>query len=254
MEIFNVNRYAIGLTPKINLNTNNRNVQFGISRPNDTFEINSPIKYFNEDFISREINSNPQIKQILSKYNMPVRLNMPELIDLKENHCRDTQEIAVAIAKNLPASYRQNVNIQDLRDAALLHDFGKVLIPTEILNKKGKLTSLEYEIMNTHAQLGYEILKNTGINEHVLNLIRYHHENTDERGIFIPDINLQILNLADKYSALTEKRVYKENYTPQQALTVIYSEVKAGKVDPMLFNSLVKSVNSAQPVQYVNKY
>lgn len=255
MEIFNVNRYAVGLTPKINLGTNNRNVYFGLSQPADEFQINSPVKYFNESFITDSINSNPEIKQILSKYNIPVKLNMPELIDLKENHCRETAEIAAAIAKNMPPAYKQrlNVSLQDLKDAAILHDFGKVLIPPEILNKSGKLTDSEHEIMNLHSELGYQLLKNSGVNDRVLNLIRNHHANTDNQGKFVPDINLQILNLADKYSALTEKRVYKEDFSPQKALMIIYNEVKRGEIDPMLFNSLVKTVNSSALQPNVNK-
>ena len=59
---------------------------------------------------------------------------------------------------------------------------------------------------------------------------------------YIPDINQQILNLADRYSALTEKRVYKSEYDAKKALTIIYSEVKKGNIHPILFYALVKSV------------
>jgi HD-GYP domain-containing protein (c-di-GMP phosphodiesterase class II) len=60
--------------------------------------------------------------------------------------------------------------------------------------------------------------------------------------------------LADKYSALTEKRVYKDAMTPKQALTVIYSEVKDGKIERPIFNALVKSVQAKESAQIVNKY
>ena len=69
---------------------------------------------------------------------------------------------------------------------------------------------------------------------------------------YIPDINLQILNIADKYSALTEKRVYKEALTPKQALTIIYSDVKKGNVHPFLFQALVKAVTPPQPAKIYN--
>ena len=101
------------------------------------------------------------------------------------------------------------------------------------------------------------MLKNSGVNNEVLDLVRYHHDNYEETGNvrknFIPDINLQILNLADKYSALTEQRVYKEAYSPKKALTIIYGDVKSGKVHPFLFQALVKSINNSTVSANVNK-
>ena len=137
---------------------------------------------------------------------------------------------------------KQQVNMKDLKDAALLHDFGKVLIPTEILNKNGALSLNEHRIMDLHSELGYQLLKNSGVSDEVLQLVRYHHNNFDSKGNIIPDINLQILNLADRYSALTEKRVYKDEYSPKKALTILFADVKRGNIDPMLFNALVKIV------------
>ena len=137
------------------------------------------------------------------------------------------------------------VNLKDLKDGAMLHDIGKVLIPAEILNKHGKLTEDEFKIMHQHSEIGYQILKNSGVNDEVLSLVRYHHDNMQKGNNFVPDVNLQILNLADKYSALTEQRVYKDKLSPQQALTIIFGDVKKGNVHPMLYNALVKSVSPA---------
>ena len=102
--------------------------------------------------------------------------------------------------------------------------------------------------MDLHPELGYQLLKYTGVNNEVLKYVRYHHDND------YPDINLQIINLADKYSALTEKRVYKDAMTPKQALTIIYSDVQSGKVEQPLFNALVKSVQEQESPKIVNKY
>ena len=63
---------------------------------------------------------------------------------------------------------------------------------------------------------------------------------------FKADLNLQILTMADKYSALTEKRPYKEAFTPKQALTIIYADVKDGKLHPFVFKALANYVNSTQ--------
>ena len=101
--------------------------------------------------------------------------------------------------------------------------------------------------MDLHTELGYHLLKTTGVNDKVLDLVRNHHDNyldSSSGRNYIPDINLQILNIADKYSALTEKRVYKDAYAPQNALTVIYGDVQRGEVHPFLFTALVKATHS----------
>jgi putative nucleotidyltransferase with HDIG domain len=218
-----------------------------IGKKADTFQNKSPLQLCDISAIKNLIASNPKIYQILAENKMPLRLNMEELQELFSGHCKDTQDVAVNIVKYLPQALKQNVDIKTLKEGALLHDFGKVLIPSEILNKNTKLTEDEYKIMNLHSELGYELLKNSGIDEEVLTLVKYHHNNIDGsfgNKTFIPDINLQVLNLADKYSALTEKRVYKQEFSPQKALTILYGDVKKGNIHPFLFNALVKSVQT----------
>lgn len=252
LEVFNPSRFALGLNPNIKLNGlgSGRKVYFG-QNPQDSFQVNSPLKLFNESEINKMISNNPELKKILSDNKIPLRLNMAELQDLKTNHCQDTQDIALSIAKNLPQALQQQVNIQNLKDGALLHDFGKVLIPPEILNKNGALTDAEHKIMDLHTELGYQLLKKSDVNGEVLDLVRYHHGANGTS--YVPDVNVQILSLADKYSALTEKRVYKEAFSPQKALTIIYGDVKKGDVHPFIFNALVQAVQTGKISQNVNK-
>lgn len=252
IEIFNPSRFAIGLTSGVQFNNFGNKIHFGQSLEKDSFQSSSPMRLVNETVIKNLIAQNPELKKLLSENKIPIRLNMQELRELIDGHCKTTQEFAGMIAKNLPQALKQHVNLKDLKDAAILHDFGKVLIPPEILNKHGKLTDEEHKIMDLHSIIGYEMLKNSGVNDEVLKLVRFHHNNFEEKGAkrdYIPDINLQILNIADKYSALTEKRVYKEALTPKQALTIIYSDVKKGNVHPFLFQALVKAVTPPQPVK-----
>ena len=205
----------------------------------DVFVSNSVLKLCDENKIKNAFSANPKIKQILKDYGLKCNLNMAELNNLMQNHAKETEKYAIEITNHLPSNFKKLVNISDLRQGALLHDFGKVLIPSEILNKPSDLTPQESEIVHLHSVLGYELLKDSGINEDVLHLIKYHH-NKDS---VAPNINLQILNLADEYSALIEKRPYKDSYSPQKALSIIYAqEVKPGNVNPILFNALVKSV------------
>ena len=240
--LFNLNQYAIGLNPISKLN-NQKRVTFTNNPNGDSFQITSPERLFNETAIRNMIAQNSELKKLLAENKIPIKLNMKELQELKTGHCRDTQEIASQIAKNLPIALRSEINIKALKEGALLHDFGKVLIPKEILNKNGKLTEEEHKIMNLHTEIGYNLLKNTVNDSEVLALIKYHHSNKDNKNSFVPDINLQVLNLADKFSALTEDRVYKKAFTPQQALTIIYGDVIKGDVHPFLYNALVKAVN-----------
>lgn len=66
--------------------------------------------------------------------------------------------------------------------------------------------------MDLHSELGYQLLKNSGVNDEVLKLVRFHHNNFEKaKQSYIADVNLQILNLADKYSALTEKESTKSH-------------------------------------------
>lgn len=224
-------------------------IHFGQVAPKqDSFQSNSTTKFFDENTVKTLIAQNPTVGKILKDNKIPPKLNMKELKELQLGHCLDTQEIAINISKNLPPALRQQVNLKTLKEGAMLHDYGKVLIPSEILNKNGVLTDEEHKIMDLHSELGYQLLKNSGVSEETLTLVRHHHNNTDSSHTFVPDINLQILNLADKYSALTEKRVYKEAFTPEKALTIIYSDVKKGDIHPFLFNALTKSVNNIQPM------
>ena len=240
--LFNLNQYAIGLNPISKLN-NQKRVTFTSNQNGDSFQITSPERLFNENAIHNMIANNTELKKLLAENKLPVKLNMKELQELKNGHCKDTQEIAAKISKNLPVALRDEVNIKALKEGALLHDFGKVLIPPEILNKNGKLTEEEHKIMKLHSDIGYNLLKNTVQDPEVLALVRYHHANKINPDNFVPDINLQILNLADKFSALTENRVYKKAFTPQQALTIIYRDVQKGDIHPFLYNALAKIVN-----------
>lgn len=243
---------ACGLNANMQLQTRPISTNFGQQFRDDRFECSAPERYTNETVLTKLVNSNPKIKSILNEVKVPFNLNTSELNSLLNNHCKDVQNISLGITENLPFSLQNQVNKKTLTEAAYLHDIGKVLIPPEILNKNGKLNDYETKVMHKHSELGYEILKNTGIDKTTLHLIRNHHQNAKKSGYpfvnkdFRADLNLQILTMADKYSALTEKRVYKEALTPKEALTIIYADVKDGKLHPFVFKALVNYVNHVE--------
>lgn len=241
---FNPLRLFANQTAKVQPNKNYY-LTFGNQINNDSFQNNSVERFYDEKNIKTMLNANPELKKILNEHKLSENLNMKELLELKKGHCKDCREICVKLYKILPPALKNQIDLRNLKDAAMLHDFGKVLIPSEILNKPDKLTEEEYKIMQLHSEIGYQLLKNSSLNNEVLSLIRNHHHNTDNKN-FVPDINLQILNLADKYSALTENRIYKQAFTPKQALTSIYGDVRRGEVHPILYKALIEAVNEEE--------
>ncbi len=134
--------------------------------------------------------------------------------------------------------------------ASTLHDIGKISIPEEILNKPGKLTSEEFEMMKTHSMIGAKML--SGLSEKqredpliqtAYEICRWHHERYDGRGY--PDglkgeeipISAQVVSLADVYDALTSERCYKKAFSHEAALEMIL-QGQCGAFHPMLLECL----------------
>jgi putative two-component system response regulator len=135
--------------------------------------------------------------------------------------------------------------------ASPMHDIGKVGIPDGILHKPGKLTTDEFEIMKTHADLGYEMLKNS--NRTLLNMaatIAYeHHEkyngNGYPRGLVGEDIHIygRITAIADVFDALGSERVYKSAWKMEDVLALLQKE-RGEHFDPMLIDLFFANISS----------
>ncbi|MBE7710690.1 MAG: HD domain-containing protein [Cyanobacteria bacterium SIG31] len=192
--------------------------------------------------------NNPRIRDIMSKYNLPLKVNMEELEKLKQGHMKETRIATAKMYSSLPTELKKEVSLPELQEAAMLHDYGKVLIPDEILNKKGRLNEKEREIMELHSELGYELLKDKGLSQKTLNLIKYHHQNLNKNGYpavnkdFEFGIDAQILNTADKYSALREKRSYKNPLGKYEAFEIIAKDVNNGQISQEVYTALIRSV------------
>lgn len=225
-----------------------------IRRSPDTFVSNNELdKYLDRARIEEMVNANPVVVSILSKYNIKPSINIENFKRTTYNHSIDTKNIAEGIYEALPTELKLKSNLTYIQKGALLHDIGKVLIPESILNKSGKLSEDELEIMHQHSKLSEALLSSQNIEPEVLNIVKYHHQNIKNTGypevkntLFGFDINAQIVSLADKYSALTEKRAYKQAHTSQEALGIIKQDVDNGIVDAELYNSLVNYVSSKE--------
>ncbi len=238
--------YNVGaITPNFGISNSRRN---SIKKPADRVELRSLERFFSESVIKKMLSNNPKIRSFVMKFNPEMKLNMEELRELQYGHAKDTQNIVRSIVDNLPYSMQAAIDKKHLDEAAYLHDLGKVLIPKEVLNKPGKLTPDERKIMDTHSIIGFELLKNSGLSEKTLNLIKHHHKRLTELDKMFKrqsDYALQVLSTADKYSALLENRVYKKSMIPQEALSIIYRDVENGELDMRIFMALAKHAQSS---------
>ena len=120
--------------------------------------------------------------------------------------------------------------VEIIRQAALLHDVGKIGIPEHILNKEGKLTDEEYEIMKGHVEASIGIIRHLPSLDYVIPAVIGHHERYDGNGyprrIAGEDIpaSARILCIADSFDAMTSKRCYKELMPAEKALRIIREE------------------------------
>jgi len=131
-----------------------------------------------------------------------------------------------------------------------MHDIGKVGIPDNILNKPGKLTEEEFEIMKTHAELGYEMLK--GSNQALLKtasiISMEHHEKWDgsgyPRGLKGKEIHLygRITAIADVFDALGHDRVYKKAW-PLEKILDLFKEGQGKHFDPELIDLFMDNLD-----------
>ena len=136
--------------------------------------------------------------------------------------------------------------VNRLGEAALLHDFGKMRVPKEILNAVRALKPEELVIMQTHPQLGAEMLaKVPGMTEDVINGVLDHHEKYNgsgypnkKKGAEISPF-ARIISVADVYDALSSKRVYRDAVPPNKALATMYS-VRDQSWEPGLCECFIK--------------
>ena len=138
-----------------------------------------------------------------------------------------------------------------ITNGSVLHDIGKIGISEEILNKPGKLTKEEYEIMKEHTVIGEKMLKNLELYQDeplvktACEIVRWHHERYDGKGY--PDglkgdeipISAQIVSIADVYDALVSERVYKKAFSHEKAMEMILNG-EYGAFNPLLLECLVE--------------
>lgn len=151
----------------------------------------------------------------------------------------------VALAKQLRLD---EVQTRSCGMAGLLHDLGKVAMPVEVLNKPGKLTDAEFDIMKQHPVEGHKmLLAGSGVDPVAIDVVLHHHEKTSgtgyPKGLKGDQISLysKMGAVCDVYDAITSNRPYKAGWDPAESLRKM-AEWANGHFDLMIFQAFVKSM------------
>ena len=232
-----------------------------ISKPVVPYIIQRRVNSVIELFRARKILGNKveeQQSELLIQANKIIRLNegmiesLATAIEFRSGesgeHVRRIHDITKFLLSRTDVGTGLNKqDIEHIALASIMHDVGKIAIPDAILNKPGRLTPEEFEIIKTHTVQGAFLLeKIPQLREHesyhyAYDIARHHHERWDRRGY--PDglkgneisIWAQIVSLADVYDALVSKRCYKGVFQRDEALSMI-RENKCGVFNPLLLD------------------
>ena len=181
-------------------------------------------------------------------------------IDTKDHYTfQHSQNVAYYASELAKAAGMGPDLVEIVKEASLLHDIGKIGVREDILNKPGKLTTEEYEIMKGHVENAVNIIRYLPSLDYVIPTVLSHHERYDGRGYprrlagdEIPIMG-RVLCIADAFDAITSVRSYKVAATPQEAVCILREE--AGKqFDPNLvtvFTELVEENKIEMPTQHV---
>lgn len=186
----------------------------------------------------------------LKSYNlnesMRYQLNMLDKLDVfTRKHCENVAALTCRLCEKLHLNkgFTEYCTI-----CAYLHDLGKQFIPPSVLQKPGKLTDEEYEIMKTHTTLGYELcMKDLQLRPYATGALN-HHEALNgtgyPNGITKKDIpyEAQIIRVADEYDAIVSKRQYKSHIGISDTLKILIENANNGKNNPKIVKKLLKVV------------
>ncbi len=208
---------------------------------------------FNEARMGKAISvsdAEPLVEEISSSIarNPEAFLNLARLKDVDNYtymHSVAVCGLMIALGKQLGLEGR---DLKDAGIAGLMHDVGKALIPDNVLNKPGKLTDEEFEIIKTHPRKGWEILSGAkDANEVALDVCLHHHERVDGTGYpeRISGDKLTLYSrmgaICDVYDALTSNRCYKNGWEPADTIRKM-AEWRNGHFDERIFQAFVKTI------------
>ena len=177
---------------------------------------------------------------------MRYQLNTLDKLDVfTRKHCEHVANLTCRLCEYLHCN---KGFVEYCTICAYLHDIGKIFIPPQVLQKPGKLTDEEYEIMKTHTTLGYEMcMKDLELRPYAAGAL-YHHEALNgsgyPQGLSKKDIPYegQIIRVADEYDAIVSKRQYKSHIGISDTLKILIENAQLGKNNPIIVKTLFKVV------------
>ncbi len=211
-----------------------------ISKPFSRIELLSRVKSLVD--VKRLNNSLTSIENVL--------LYLANVVEAKDKytqgHIERVANLAEALGNKMNLSRKE---LEALKLGGILHDIGKLGIPSDILNKPGPLTPEEWEIMKKHPSIGHTISKPLEKNlGQALDIIRGHHEKLDGTGY--PDgkkggelsMGTRIMGVVDIYDALITDRPYRKGMGRKKAFEILRKEADEGKLDKEIVECLIKMV------------
>ncbi len=198
---------------------------------------------------------NTKFREDMQQMTIATIRTIANTIDAKDEytqgHSRRVSDYSGSIAKELGYSESE---IADIKFIALLHDIGKIGVPDSVLNKPGKLTDDEYQLMKNHTVIGADILKDIGMIPEIDVGAKYHHERYDGKGYpeglegeEIPMI-ARIIAVADAYDAMTSTRIYRNRLDP----AIVVEEIEKGigtQFDPQAGTAMLNLLREGRLIQ-----
>lgn len=167
--------------------------------------------------------------------------------DFTQGHCDRVADIACAIAV---VDGFTDERLYWFRVGAVLHDIGKFVVPAEVLNKAGRLSEAEWDVMRSHPRAGVEMVQDVAFPSDVMDILLAHHERWDGSGYphglageAIPRA-ARIVAIADAYDAITSVRSYKDALPHDTAMAVLRLDI-GRHFDPRLFAHFERVVSGA---------
>lgn len=180
-------------------------------------------------FIFFIVNILRNMEKMLRVKNMEIMKTFVNSIELKDSytkgHSLHVYNVVEIFYNHLGDSYKKQLNLPKLMDAAMLHDIGKICIKDDILNKRNKLTQEDWDVIKRHPLEAKKMLDDTCFSE-ISDWVFYHHERMDGRGYYalsadkIP-LESKIIAIADTYSALCTNRAYRSRMSHKEAVAIL---------------------------------
>lgn len=159
-------------------------------------------------------------------------------------HSEVVSELSLQLGQTLGLNH---LELEELTVASMFHDIGKIAIPDSILDKPGKLTFDEYEIIKKHPEIGYKIIQTATPFSKLSKYILYHHEHFDgkgyPKGLEKDDIPLisRIIAVVDAYEAMTSNRSYRQALSQDEAIEELNRHAGT-QFDPIITETFIHSV------------